>query len=140
MKNWVTYKRNVKNALSRFLNFFSNVLLIAIGSVTLLGGISLLWRFLESIPTPQHPHRNVNLYARSIKDGDLAFNSYRYVEALELYRDAESKLDELIRFESESPSKNIRVLQRYYNSKTLLRTRVQLVLIVTDLSKINDSG
>ena len=60
----------------------------------------------------------------------------RYDEAVEAYEQAERNLDTLIEFENTSPTKNVSRLQRYQNSKTFIKARIQLGLIADDVSRL----
>lgn len=70
-----------------------------------------------------------------IKSGDERFRDYRYAEALSIYQDAEKSLERSIKFENESPSKDVSGLQHYHNMKTLLKVRIELTLTVIEISR-----
>ena len=73
------------------------------------------------------------------KQGDHAFRASLYTEALRLYKKADGVLDAQIKFEDESPSRSVAVLQRHYNSKTFIKTRIKLALIADDISRMEHS-
>lgn len=76
-------------------------------------------------------------YQDLVRRGDFLFTDYEYEDALEAYQQADRMLDSLIKFESESPTKSMNILQAYYNSKSFIKTRIQLTLIADDISKLD---
>jgi hypothetical protein len=70
-----------------------------------------------------------------IQSGDHAFRDYKYDVALNRYRDAAGMIESLVKFEDESPSKNPRLSQHYYNMRTLLQVRMELTASAIAISR-----
>jgi hypothetical protein len=71
-----------------------------------------------------------------IRMGDAAFERYRYDEALGHYSMAQEELSKLTDFEAASPSKDVRLLQHYYNTAAVLRSRIELILTARDIVRL----
>ena len=120
--------RKVLNAWEKVSPTGKAVLLVAV--LSFFTSALLLW------PAWFHYIWPPTSYVELVKEGDDAFKGYRYSEAIQLYRRAENQLDAFIKFENESPSRNVIILERYYNSKMFINARIQLVLIAADVSRL----
>src|SRR5437867_1685416 len=79
--------------------------------------ISLLVQIHKRFPAPNYALEVIDV-KDLVREGDEAFKSYKYDRAQDFYQRAEARLATLIQFEDDSPSKDITLLQHYYDTKT----------------------
>lgn len=115
---------------------------IAILPILLIVGAVIL-SMLSLFSARFGPHEQDDFYIKRrggfewvIRQGDRAFESYRYNIALVYYQLAKSELDDVIKFEAESPLSDKAMLQHYYNVDELLKARTELVLIALEVSRL----
>lgn len=68
-----------------------------------------------------------------IRRGDKAFEWGDYRLALEEYEQADRGLDSVTRFENESQSKDLNLLQTYQNAKSFLNARIELTKLAIEI-------
>lgn len=68
-----------------------------------------------------------------IRRGDKAFEWRDYRFALEEYEQADRGLDSATRFENESQSKDMSLLQTYHNAKSFLNARIELTKLAIEI-------
>lgn len=71
-----------------------------------------------------------------IERGDSTFKDKQYSIALNHYTEAAKRLDDLVKFESESPKANDDALQHYYNIQVILRTKARIAEIGLETSTL----
>ena len=109
--------------------------------LAILGILAFLIFLLRPVGYKHHPNPDqvYALYVDLVKKGDDAFSAYKYDMAQRFYREAESELAALIEFEDKSPSRDISLLQHYYNRRMLLKTRIELTLIAQDVFRLRSA-
>lgn len=112
---------------------------IVVAFFLLLSVIPLFFMYRMSKPvhvrSPEKMNIRFNVHDK-IKEGDAKFRDYHYDAALRRYRYAEDEITRLVEFESESPSKNDKLLQHYHNMKMLLRVRIELAITAKEISRV----
>lgn len=86
-------------------------------------------------PLGSPPSFELKEIAEYVQEGDAAFEARDYDRALYRYAKAERLLSELAKFEVNSPSKDIRILQRFYNINTYIVIRIKLSMIAKELDQ-----
>lgn len=75
-----------------------------------------------------------------IRDGDDEFKSGNYDQALIQYKEANRILADFVGFESQSFSKDARLLQHYHNTGTTLKVRIDLTLLAKEVTHLRPSS
>lgn len=112
------------------------ILMIMWVTAFVLSGLMLISVYIhQPTPAPNYALEVIDV-KDLVREGDDSFKSYKYDRAHDFYQRAESQLATLIQFENDSPSKDITLLQHYYDTKTLLKARIELVSIAEGISRL----
>jgi hypothetical protein len=88
-------------------------------------------------PPERRPSASFQQIKFKIKEGDINFDLSEYKQALIAYEKAEQWLSSMMDFEKSSPSVNIALLQRCYNTKAFLQARIELTKTTEEITCVD---